>query len=132
MIVLDASAVLELLLDTSLAHAVRQRLHEHDGRLAAPHLLEVEVTHVLRRYERAGELSDARARVAVIDLGDLPLSRYPHTPLLPRMWELRKNLTGYDAAYVALAEVLEAPLVTCDAKLAQAPGHRAHVDLIGD
>ena len=85
---------------------------------------------MLRRYERAGELSTGRAHAAVTDLGDLPLQRYQHAPLLPRMWELRLNLTGYDAAYVALAEVLRAPLVTADARLASAPGHRATVEVL--
>jgi predicted nucleic acid-binding protein len=88
------------------------------------------VLHVLRRYERAGDISGPRAQSALVDLGDLPVHRYSHVPLLPRMWELRANLTGYDAAYVALAEVLEAPLVTADAKLASAPGHRARIQVL--
>jgi len=129
-IVVDASAVLELLLGTRKGSAWRGALSRRDERLCAPYLLDVEVLHVLRRYERAGELSTGRAHAALADLGDLPLQRYEHAPLLSRMWELRLNLTGYDAAYVALAEILRAPLVTADARLASAPGHRATVEVL--
>jgi predicted nucleic acid-binding protein len=127
-IVLDASAVLELLLGTETGAAVQERLRAE--RLAAPHLLDVEVLHVLRRYERASEITGRRGQQALDDLGDLPMTRYPHAPLLRRMWQLRANLTGYDAAYVALAETLEIPLLTCDAKLAASPGHRARIETV--
>lgn len=130
MIVLDASAALELLLGTARGAAFGERLVRQGERLCAPHLLDVEVVHVLRRYERAGELTGRRAQAAVSDLADLPIVRYPHVPLLARIWELRANLTGYDAAYLALAEVLDLPLVTCDARLASAPGHRARVEVL--
>jgi len=130
MIVVDASAALELLLGTRRGTAWREALSGRRERLCAPHLLDVEVLHVLRRYERAGELTSARALAALDDLGELPLHRYPHEPLLSRMWELRRNLTGYDAAYVALAEVLEVPLVTSDTRLASSPGHRARVEVL--
>lgn len=130
MIILDASAALELILDSSAAAAVREKILANGGRLAAPHLLDVEVAQVLRRYHRGGEISDQRARMALADLADLPLTRYPHTPFLDRIWELRENLTGYDAAYVALAEALAMPLLTCDAKLASAPRHGARIELI--
>jgi len=129
-IVVDASAVIELLLGTERGASWRKALSAGTERLIAPELLDVEVLHVLRRYQRAGEVSNARARSALADLADLPLHRYTHVPLLPRMWELRANLTGYDAAYVALAELLEAPLVTADEKLASAPGHRARIDVL--
>lgn len=131
MIVLDASAALELLLDTPTGEAVRDRVLGAHGRIGAPHLLDVEVGHVLRRYERARELTASRAQLALRALEDLPLMRYPQTPLLSRMWELRGTYTFYDAAYLALAEALAAPLVTCDVKLKAAPGrHRARVEVV--
>jgi predicted nucleic acid-binding protein len=127
-IVLDASMALELLLGGSRAGRLRELLRSGE-RLCAPHLLDIEVAHVLRRYQRARALTPSRAGAAIEDLAELPLARHPHTPLLARIWELRDNLTGYDAAYVALAELMEAPLFTCDAKLAAAPGHRARIEL---
>ncbi len=131
MILLDASAALELLLDTTTGELVRDRIRAAPGGIGAPHLLDIEVGHVLRRYERARELTPSRAQLALRALEDLPLSRYAHTPLLSRMWELRGNYTFYDAAYVALAEALAAPLLTCDEKLRAAPGkHRARVELV--
>jgi predicted nucleic acid-binding protein len=130
MIVVDASAALELLLGTQRGTAWRGALSRRPERLCAPHLLDVEVLHVLRRYERAGDVSRGRAIAALDDLRELPLHRYPHEPLLSRMWELRNNLTGYDAAYIALAEVLEVSLVTADAKVASSPGHRARVEVL--
>lgn len=128
MIVLDASMALELLLGGTRAAPLRDRLRGGE-RLCAPHLLDIEVAHVLRRYQRTRALTPFRAGAAVADLAQLPLTRHPHTPLLGRIWELRDNLTGYDAAYVALAELMKAPLFTCDARLAAAPGHRARVEL---
>jgi predicted nucleic acid-binding protein len=97
--------------------------------IAAPHLIDVEIAQVLRRYAAASELDDGRGRQALDDLGDFPLVRYPHEPLLSRIWELRHSLTAYDAAYVALAEALGATLLTRDAGLARAPGHEARVEL---
>ena len=130
MIVVDASALLEALLRTSAAAAVARRLFDSGQTLHAPHLLDVEVSQVIRRYAAAGELDAERAREAVADLADFPLLRYPHDFLLPRIWELRSNLTAYDAVYVALAEVLGAPLLTRDRRLAAAPGHHAQVELV--
>ncbi len=129
MIVIDASAILELLLRTSAGAAIERRLFGGRETLHAPHLLDVEVAHVLRRYALAGEVSAERGREALEDLEDLSLCRYPHRVLLPRVWELRANLTAYDAVYVALAEVLDAPLVTRDRRLAGAAGHRARVEM---
>jgi len=129
-IVIDASAAIELLLGTSRGKAFRARLTRRPEQLCAPHLLDVETAHVLRRYERSGDLSAPRAEQALADLEALPVTRYPHTLLLRRMWQLRANLTGYDAAYVALAESLDFTLVTCDNKLASTPGHRARIDLL--
>lgn len=130
MIVVDASAVLELVLNTAVAARMAGRLLDPDETLHAPHLLDVEVAHVIRRYAASGQLSPARGSEAIEDLLDLPLNRYPHHLLLPRAWELRNSLTAYDAMYVALAEALGAPLVTRDERLARAHGHRARVELI--
>ena len=129
MIVVDASALLEMLLRTPAAASVEERLFDAGHTLHAPHLIDVEVAQVLRRYAATGQIQPARCRDALGDLSDLPLSRYPHDVLLPRVWELRHNLTAYDAVYVALAEALDAPLLTCDRRLAAAPGHHARVDL---
>jgi predicted nucleic acid-binding protein len=130
MIVVDASAVLEVLLATPAAAAVRDRLFAPDESLHAPHLLDVEVAQVLRRYAAAGELDDERGRKALGDLGDMPVIRYPHDVLFPRIWELRQNLTAYDAVYIALAEALSATLITRDARLVSAPGHQARVEIV--
>lgn len=129
MIVVDASAILEWLLRTPAAAAVERRLFAGKDTLHAPHLLDVEIAHVLRRYALAGDVSAARGSDALEDLGDLSLHRYPHDALLPRVWELRRNLTAYDAIYVALAEALDAPLLTRDRRLAAASGHRARVEM---
>src|SRR5438552_1488940 len=114
MIVVDASVVLETLLRTPNAAAVERRLFDPSQTLHAPHLIDVEVAQVLRRYAQKGEIDDARGRTAIADLADFPLQRYPHDFLLPRVWDLRQNLTAYDAIYVALAEALDAPLLTRD------------------
>lgn len=130
MIVVDASALLEVLLRTPRAGVVEERLFDHRQTLHAPHLLDVEVAQVIRRYAASGEIDGERGRAALADLADFPVHRYPHDVLLPRIWDLRHNLTAYDAAYVALAEALEAPLLTRDQRLATAAGHRAHVELV--
>ena len=88
------------------------------------------MAHALRRYCRTGETSPWRGQAALEVLADLPLTRHRHTPFLPRIWELRENLTAYDAAYVALAEALGAPLVTRDAALARSSGHSARIELV--
>lgn len=130
MIVVDASAVLETLLRTPAAASVERRLFEPSQTLHAPHLLDVEVAQVVRRYAGIGEIDAERGRMALTDLADLPLHRYPHDFLLQRVWELRNNFTAYDAMYVALAEALDAPLLTRDKRLAASPGHHARIDLI--
>lgn len=96
----------------------------------APHLVDIETTQVIRRYAAKREIGGERGLAALEDLIDLPIRRYPHDLLLPRVWELRNNLTAYDAVYVALAELLEAPLLTRDKRLAAAAGHRARVELV--
>lgn len=130
MIVVDASALLEALLRTPAAGAVEGWLFAPGQTLHAPHLLDVEVAQVVRRYAAAGEIDDQRGRAVLADLADLPLHRYPHDVLLPRVWQLRNNLTAYDAVYVALAEALDAPLLTRDRRLAAAAGHGARVELV--
>ena len=130
MIVLDASAAVTILLNLGPeAGRVRERIAQSDETLHAPHLFDVEVLSVLRRHDLRGVLSPARARLALSRLSGMRLVRYPHASLASRIWELRDNLTAYDAAYVALAEALDAPLVTTDGRLAQTPGHRARVEL---
>jgi predicted nucleic acid-binding protein len=129
-IVLDASAALELLLQTPLGIRIADRTLAAEESMHAPHLLDIEVTQVLRRYTLAGELSADRAEQGLNDFTGLPLTRYAHSELLSRVWDLRDSLTAYDAIYVALAEALEAPLVTTDRKLARAHGHGARIELM--
>jgi predicted nucleic acid-binding protein len=129
-IVLDASAVIELLLHTEPGDAVAARIAPAAESLHGPHLLSVEVSQVLRRFVAAGTIGDDSGAIALADLAQIDIERYDHEPLLPRMWELRANLTMYDAAYVALAEVLDAPLLTFDRRLADSPGHRAAIELL--
>lgn len=131
MIVLDASAVVELLLGRPAGAIVSRRIAPPSVDIHVPHLLDVEVAQVLRRYDAAGILEPGRARDALIDLADLDAVRHGHEILLPRMWELRRNATAYDAAYLTMAEALEAPLLTLDAALAGVPGCRARVEVLG-
>ena len=130
MIVVDASALLEFLLQTPLGTRVEARLFRYRDDFHVPHLADVEVTQGLRRLVRKGEVSRDRAAEAIADLADFDLHRHPHVDLLTRAWKLRENITAYRAVYVALAEALEAPIVTCDAPLAKAPGHRARIEVI--
>ncbi len=131
MIVVDASAILEVLLRTPAANPIGRRLFSARETLHAPHLLDLEVAQVLRRYCAFGNLAAERGAEALEDLADFPLTRYPHEPFLKRIWELRGNVTAYDAVYLALAEALLAPLVTSDRALARSGGHRAQVELAG-
>ncbi len=130
MIVLDASAVLELLLNTDGGTLVRDRIADPAESLHAPHLLSVEVAQVLRRYVATRSIDAEIGEAALGDLDDLDILRYAHEPFLGRIWELRDNVTAYDAVYLALAEVLDAPLLTFDARLGGAPGHGASVELL--
>ncbi|GIK78460.1 MAG: VapC ribonuclease [Actinomycetes bacterium] len=128
MLVVDASAVVRAIGETAAAGELRERLDD-DGELAAPHLIDLEVLQALRRFARSGDLSPDRAQIAIGDFEDLSLTRYPQVALLDRIWALRDRLSAYDAAYVALAEAIGVPLVTCDAKLASAAAGIAAVEL---
>ena len=130
MIVVDASAVLELLLRTSKAAALDALLLNSQERLHAPHLLDVEVAQTLRRLTLAGDLADRRAEQAIEDFRQLAIERHAHTDMLTRAWQLRSSVTAYDAMYVALAEGLEATLVSCDARLGRSHGHGALVRIV--
>jgi predicted nucleic acid-binding protein len=129
-IVVDASAVLEVLLRTPAAEAIEKRLFEPKETLHAPHLLDIEVAQVLRRFAGSGAISAERGAQAILDLADLPLNRYQHDLLLDRVWALRDNVSAYDAAYVALAEILAAPLLTCDRALARAADRFIEVEVV--
>ena len=126
--VLDASAALEVLLRTPTGIRSSGRVFEDE--LHAPHLLDVEFTQGLRRLIFADKIAEARAELALAMLRDLTLIRHTHFPFLSRIWELRASHSAYDAAYVALAEALDTPLLTCDAKLARSHGHRAQIVLL--
>jgi predicted nucleic acid-binding protein len=130
MTVLDASVLVELVLQTATGRAVADRIADPELRLDAPHLVDVEVAQTLRRYVREANIDVTEAGVALTDLSALDLRRHAHEPLLDRVWELRENLSAYDAVYVALAEALETTLLTCDARLAKAPGLRNVVELV--
>ncbi len=130
MIVLDASVMVEVLLNRPSVERLVYRLFDPDEELHAPHLIDLEVAQVFRRYQLSGEMSPQHARQALLAFARMPLERHPHWPFLERIWELRRNLTAHDAAYVALAEALNAPLLTCDRALASAPGHRAIVEAV--
>ena len=129
MIVLDASAAVDWLLQTSAGQHIDKRIYSHNESLHAPHLLDLEVTQVLRRLASQGVISAHRADEAIRDLLDLRITRYPHQVLLRRIWQLRHNFSAYDAAYIVLAEQLRAALITRDARLASASGHAAPVEL---
>ncbi|MFN2441998.1 MAG: type II toxin-antitoxin system VapC family toxin [Thermoanaerobaculia bacterium] len=131
MIVVDASVVADLLLRSPRASAIEAELFApRSGSLHAPSLLDVEVLHVLRRFHFEGELSAARGEEAVRDLQDLRIERHHQELLVPRIWDLPRSLTVYDACYVALAELLEAPLLTLDRRLGRSRGHRAEVRVL--
>lgn len=129
MIVLDASAAIDWLLQTPAGGRIEQRIYSRKESLHSPHLLDLEVTQALRRLAQEGTISAPRADEAIQDLLDLRIARYPHFVLLPRIWQYRHNLSAYDAAYVVLAEELSASLLTRDRRLAGASGHVARIEL---
>jgi predicted nucleic acid-binding protein len=128
-IVVDASIVVEVLLRSDIGVALESLLVERGDPLHAPHMLDVEVAHALRRCALHGEIDERQGRDSVGDLAAMAIKRHGHQALLERMWQLRHNLTAYDAAYLALAERLDAPLLTRDAALASVAGHHARVVL---
>lgn len=130
MIVLDTSAAIELLLSLPLSRKVQDLLDEHDWVVAAPELLQIEVLQVLRRRVTSGVTSIDDAEYALNILRDINVRYFNHEVLIDRVWELRSNLTAYDASYVALAELLDGNLVTSDARLAHAPGNNARILLV--
>jgi predicted nucleic acid-binding protein len=129
-IVGDASALVDVLLRVSGADAIEARLFKSGLALHVPHLIDAEVVHAVRRHAATGAIDAERGRDLLADFVALPLQRHAHDWLLPRVWELRHNLTAYDAVYVALAEALEAPLLTRDRRLANAAGHQARIELV--
>lgn len=130
MIVLDASVALAVILRGPEARTAEARIFDSGESLNAPHLIDVEVMQVLRRFALAGIASASRCETARADFALFPLVRHPHHRLLARVWQFRSNLTAYDATYVALAEALGATLLTADRRLANAPGVRAPVELL--
>lgn len=129
MLVVDASVLAPALADDGTSgDLARERLRGQQ--LIAPEMIDIEVTAVLRKQLRAGDLDNRRAELALSDLVDLPLRRVPHRGLLARCWQLRENLTMYDASYVATAELFDIPVLTADARLARAPGPRCQIELL--
>lgn len=128
-LVVDASVLVALLADDG-ADGDQARARLRGERVVLPELADVEVASVLRRQIRVGAIDDRRARLALDDLAAMPARRAPHRPLLGRCWELRDNLTIYDAAYVALAEATRATLLTGDGRLADAPGPRCTIEVL--
>ena len=129
LIVIDASALVDLLLRLPAAAAIEQRLWLDGAAPAAPHLIDVETVQALRRLAAVGAMNPDRAERAFAALAAFPIRRFAHAPLLGRVWRLRHALTAYDAVYVALAEALGAPLLTSDARLGRATGHRAVIEV---
>ncbi len=130
MIVVDASAVIDILINAPTAPILRSRLFERGESVHAPHLLDIEVMHVLRRRFLTAEMSLEWAQLAISHFQVMPIERYSHEILLAGIWRHRENLTAYDAAYVALAEALDTTVLTTDAKLAAAPGMSRRVKLV--
>jgi predicted nucleic acid-binding protein len=128
MIVVDTSALMAVVLGRPSSEFLRERVLREE--LHAPHLLDIEFLHALRGLVARKELSAARAEEARDDVDDINIIRYPHVPLADRVWQLRGALSAYDAAFIALAEVLESPLITCDGRLARTKGHSARIELI--
>jgi predicted nucleic acid-binding protein len=128
MIVLDASAVVELVAGGALAETLRRELSQRREPVIVPHLLDVEVVSALRGLAAGKRIEGRQIRQMLRDLADLPVERHAHAPLFDRVWELRNNFTAYDAIYIALAEAMDAVLITLDRKLEK--GHRARVVVI--
>ena len=130
MIVADASIVLEVLLRTKRGLKIEARVLSSRETLHAPHLIDLEVCQVLRRYLLTKDLTADRAAAAIEDFQSIRIFRYPHRIFVDRIWELRSNMTAYDAAYVAVAEMIEAPLLTTDKRLASTSNHSAQIEFV--
>ena len=130
MIVLDASAAIEWLLQSPSGSRVEARIYSKLESLHAPHLFDLELAQGIRKLAREKAISASRGEQALEDLQRLRIMRYPHSILLRRIWQLRNSLTAYDAAYIALAEQLGAPLITCDARMGAAHGYHARVEVL--
>lgn len=130
-VVLDASALVEFLRWSTAGQRVADHLVGEGVSFHTPHLAAIEVLSAFRSLVQRADISPERAEAAIVDLANLPATRHAVEPFLPRIWELRHNLTAYDAAYVALAEALDAPLLTADRRMARASEHAAEVQLIG-
>jgi predicted nucleic acid-binding protein len=128
--VVDASLVVEVLLNSPLGVRHAHRVLDQNETIYAPQLLDIEAVQALRRLAFAGLIPADSATRALTILIDLPFVRHGHIPLIGRIWELRTSLSGYDAAYVALAEALDTVLLTCDGKLSRSHGHRARIQLL--
>ncbi|MFT4234505.1 MAG: type II toxin-antitoxin system VapC family toxin [Microbacterium sp.] len=128
-LVVDASALAEFLLQTPLGRTVQRTLEKHSASLHIPHLADTEVASVYRNLVRGDRLTPDRALVALQDLRDLPVRRWPATPLFERVWQLRHDATSYDATYVALAEALDAEFLTTDARLARGVSASARCEI---
>jgi len=130
LIVLDASAALDLILPSPLSQRIRPALFHHEGEVRSPHLIDLEVLSGLRRQLALREIDIHLARRAREDFEDLQIQRYPHQPFQNRIWELRNNLSPYDAAYVVLAESLDCQVLSTDARLAASPGMKSRIFLV--
>ncbi|MDE0193314.1 MAG: type II toxin-antitoxin system VapC family toxin [Gammaproteobacteria bacterium] len=128
--VLDASGAVEFLLNTDSGGRLAARLMDDSEAVSVPHLIDLEIAQALRRYVSRGALSVERGSLALDHWRDFDVDRYPHEPFLARIWELRANVSAYDAVYVALAETLSTVLVTGDRRLAGAPGVKARIELV--
>ena len=128
---LDASAVVELVLGLEHGREIADRIANPAESLHAPHLLTAEVAQVIRRFESRQRIDADRGAAAITDTTDLDITYYDHVPLLPRVWTLRRNATAYDALYLSLAEALDAPLLTGDSALQAVPGHGALIEVFG-
>ena len=129
MIVLDASAAIEWLLQTPAGRRIEQRIYPQNESLHCPHVMDLEIAQVLRRLARESVITAHRAQEAIEDLLDLKITRYPHFVFLPRIWHHRHNFSAYDSAYLALAEELRATLITRDSRFAAGIGRSIRVEL---
>jgi predicted nucleic acid-binding protein len=131
LIVVDASALLELLLGTERAERIGEWMLRAEETVHAPHLIDIEVVQALRRLVKLKLLPSGRAEQALEDLASLVIVRHAHETLLVRIWQLREAVSAYDGAYLAVAEALNAPLLTCDGKLARSHGHQVQIEVVG-